>query len=58
LQLAAFDRPNMLIAIFPLVLIPVYMVPLSILLHFASLHELGKAEERSPTVAGLARLAG
>ena len=43
LQLAAFDRPSTLIALFPLSLIPVYMVPLSILLHFASLHRLREA---------------
>jgi hypothetical protein len=57
LQVAAFDRPNVLIAMFPLALIPVYMVPLSILLHFASLHELRKTERRNPIAAGLAQLA-
>jgi len=50
LQLAAFDRPSVLIGVFPLVLIPVYMVPLSILLHFASLHRLRRVETRA--VAG------
>jgi len=40
LQIAAFDRPSVLIGVFPLVLVPVYLVPLSILLHFASLHRL------------------
>ncbi len=40
LQLAAFDRPNVLIGMFPLVLIPVFAVPLSILLHIASLRKL------------------
>ena len=35
-----YEPPNMLIAIFPLVLIPVYLVPLSILLHLASLAKL------------------
>jgi hypothetical protein len=44
LQVASFDRPNLLISIFPLSLIPVYMVPLSVLLHFASLHHLRHAE--------------
>jgi hypothetical protein len=39
-QVAAFDRPSELIAMFPLVLIPVFAVPLSILLHFASLQKL------------------
>jgi len=40
LQRLAFDLPNRLIGVFPLVLIPVYMVPLSILLHLASLKKL------------------
>ena len=44
LQLAAFDRPNVLVGIYPLVLIPVYLVPLSILLHLASLHRLREVE--------------
>ena len=57
LQLAAFDLPSVLITIFPLVLIPVYMVPLSILLHFASLHHLQHTEMRSPTVARFAQFA-
>lgn len=33
-QLLAFDNPNQLITAFPLVLIPVFAVPLSIVLHF------------------------
>jgi hypothetical protein len=57
LQLASFDRPSVLIAIFPLSLIPVYMVPLSILLHLASLHHLQYTERRNPTVAGFPQLA-
>jgi small basic protein len=46
LQLASFDRPNVLVGIYPLALIPVYMVPLSILLHLASLHRLREVEAR------------
>ena len=42
LQIAAFDRPNVLIAMFPLALIPVFAVPLSILLHIASLKKLSQ----------------
>jgi len=38
--LFSYDPPNTLIAIFPLVLIPVYLVPLSVLLHLASLAKL------------------
>jgi hypothetical protein len=51
LQLASFDRPSTLISIYPLSLIPVYMVPLSILLHFASLHHLRSAKTRSAAAA-------
>ena len=39
-QVAAFDHPTVLIGMFPLVLIPVFAVPLSILLHLASLQKL------------------
>ena len=39
-QMVAFDAPNNLISAFPLALIPVYLVPLSILLHLASLKKL------------------
>ena len=39
-QLFAFDLPNVLISQFPLVLIPVFLVPLSVLLHLASLTKL------------------
>lgn len=39
-QLAAFDHPNELIAAFPLVLIPTYLVPVPILLHLVSLAKL------------------
>lgn len=40
LQMLAFDRPNDLVTVFPLVLIPVFLVPLSVLLHLASLKKL------------------
>jgi hypothetical protein len=45
LQMIAFDRPSGLIAMFPLALIPVYAVPLSLLLHFASLQKLRQREK-------------
>jgi hypothetical protein len=38
--LFSYEPPNPLIAILPLVLIPVYLVPLSVLLHLASLAKL------------------
>jgi hypothetical protein len=43
-QMLAFDRPNELITAFPLAIIPVFLVPLSILLHLASLHKLRQTE--------------
>ena len=39
-QLLALDQPNLLVSQFPMVLIPVFAVPLSILLHIASLKRL------------------
>lgn len=46
LQMFAFDAPNELISAFPLVMIPVFAVPLSILLHFASLEKLRQMEAK------------
>jgi hypothetical protein len=40
LQLFAFSIPNEIISAYPLVLVPVYLVPLSVLLHLASLAKL------------------
>ncbi|MBS0294738.1 MAG: hypothetical protein JSR45_00410 [Proteobacteria bacterium] len=45
LQLFAFDAPNTLIGAFPLVLIPVFLVPLSILIHFTALAKLRRAAD-------------
>ncbi len=39
----ALDRPNQLIAAFPLVMIPVFLVPLAVLLHLASLQKLQRS---------------
>ena len=56
LQLVAFDRPNVLITMFPLVMIPAFLVPLSVLLHFASLYKLShEGEVRSVASAAHAR---
>jgi hypothetical protein len=41
-QAFSFDAPNELISAYPLVLIPVYAVPLSVLLYVASLIKLGR----------------
>ncbi len=55
-QLLALDRPNELISSFPLVLIPVFLVPLSVLLHLASLNNLRQVDRDSrdpnPLIAG------
>ena len=44
LQKLAFDAPNLLIGRYPLVLVPVFLVPLAILLHLASLQKLRQTE--------------
>lgn len=53
--LVSYDPPNELISIFPLVLIPVFLVPLSVLLHVASLTKLrrGVAGQSMPAPVGL-----
>jgi hypothetical protein len=47
LQLLALDRPNELISSFPLAMIPVFLVPLSLLLHIASLQKLRQVEREA-----------
>ena len=49
LQLFAFDNPNELPTVFPLVLVPVYLVPLSIVLHLASLTKLRRTASHTIT---------
>ena len=46
-QFFAFVRPNELISAFPLVLIPTYLVPASVLLHMASLVQLHRTVPRA-----------
>jgi len=46
-QTLALENPNVLITTFPLVLIPLYAVPLSILLHLAALTRLRSALDAS-----------
>ncbi len=49
LQMLALDRPSELITAFPLAMIPVFLVPLSVLLHLASLKKLRQSEtEKQP----------
>lgn len=43
LQMLAFDRPNTLIAAYPIAMVPVFLVPLAIILHGVSLWKLGRA---------------
>jgi hypothetical protein len=47
IQSFAFDNPNTLITAFPLVMIPVFLVPLAVLLHLASLAKLSADEVSS-----------
>jgi hypothetical protein len=54
-QLFAFDLPNELVSQFPLVLIPVFLVPLSFLLHLASLSKLRRAALRDNDRREIAR---
>jgi hypothetical protein len=43
-QIFSHQAPNLLIGTFPLVMIPIYLVPISILLHLASLAKLRKGK--------------
>ena len=45
IQQFAFDLPNDLVGAFPMILIPIYLVPLSVLLHFASLTKLRRTAQ-------------
>ena len=51
LQLVSFDLPNTMIADFPLALVPVFAVPLAILLHFASLAKVGSRQSSGAKLA-------
>jgi hypothetical protein len=50
LQVLALDAPNQLIGEFPMVLVPVFGVPLGIILHVASLIKLGRDTARRPAL--------
>ena len=47
MQLLSFDAPNLLASAFPLVMIPVYAVPISVLLHLASLMKLRREQAQT-----------
>jgi len=53
LQVLALDAPNQLIGEFPMVLVPVFGVPLGIILHVASLIKLGRDAARRPALNGV-----
>jgi hypothetical protein len=53
IQSLAIDNPNNLITAFPLVMIPVFLVPLAVLLHLASLAKLGQTETLSDELSPL-----
>jgi hypothetical protein len=53
IQSLAVDNPNTLITAFPLVMIPVFLVPLAVLLHLASLAKLGQTEASSHELSPL-----
>jgi hypothetical protein len=48
MQMLASANPNKLIGAFPLVMIPVFLVPLAVLLHLASLKKLSRPETAQP----------
>ncbi len=48
-QIFSLDAPNLLIGSFPLVMIPIYAVPLSVVLHLASLTKL--RQSNAPRIA-------
>jgi hypothetical protein len=56
-QKFAFDTPNTLITAFPLVMVPVFLVPLAILLHLASLAKLVLNQPSSHEAIGLTPIA-
>jgi hypothetical protein len=53
LQRVAFDHPNTLISAYPLVMIPVFLVPLSLILHILSLWRLGRQRASAKQPLGL-----
>ena len=57
IQKLAFDNPNTLITAFPLVMVPVFLVPLAILLHLASLAKLGLTQPTPHESIGLTPIA-
>ena len=55
-QLLSLDAPNQLISAFPLVMVPAFAVPLSVLLHLASLAKLRATSSRGALPSGVRAL--
>ncbi|HEV8457553.1 MAG TPA: hypothetical protein VGR44_04575 [Methylomirabilota bacterium] len=53
-QMFALDRPNTGVGAYPLVMVPVFAVPLSLILHGLSLWQLHRTPRRSSTASGFA----
>jgi hypothetical protein len=53
-QTFALDRPNTGVGTYPLVMIPAFAVPLSLILHGLSLWQLHRTAQRSPIASGFA----
>jgi hypothetical protein len=51
-QLLAFDRPNLLISAYPLVMVPIFAVPLSFILHIAGFVKLRRMAATSCETSG------
>lgn len=58
IQVTAFEHPNELISMFPLVLVPAFLVPLWVLLHIASLTKLRRdaAFDKKPHGVAISRM--
>lgn len=54
IQLLAFDRPNLLITTYPIVMVPIFLVPLSIILHGLSLWKIRRAAASPSCLGGAA----
>jgi hypothetical protein len=54
LQVLAFDHPNQ--SFYPLVMIPTFAVPLSIILHGLSLRQIARRKGRTDRVGALSQI--
>jgi hypothetical protein len=49
----SLDAPNELISVYPLVMVPVFAVPLSVILHLASLVKIARTSRRTFATVGI-----